>query len=75
MRIPPRHAVPLAVVTVTAACRFFPSWRWALWLMVPVLLLTLRDFVQGRPFTVEERSLIYARAWSVARADTFRRVF
>lgn len=98
MTIAPRYAVPLAVVTLTAACWFLPPWRWALWLMVPVLLLTLWDFVQGRhalrrnypliarvrwlfedlrpylrayivegdregrPFTVEERSLVYARS-------------
>lgn len=98
MTVAPRYAVPLAVVTLTALSWLVPSWRWALVLMVPVLLLTLWDFVQdrhalrrnypliarvrwlfedlrpylrayvvegdreGRPFTIEERSLVYARA-------------
>ncbi|WP_443478034.1 FMN-binding glutamate synthase family protein [Novosphingobium aerophilum] len=98
MTVAPRYAVPLAVVTLTALSWLVPSWRWALVLMVPVLLLTLWDFLQdrhalrrnypliarvrwlfedlrpylrayvvegdreGRPFTIEERSLVYARA-------------
>lgn len=98
MTVAPRYAVPLAVVILTAACWLVPSWRWALILMVPVLLLTVWDFLQnrhalrrnypliarvrwlfedlrpylraylvegdreGRPFTIEERGLVYARA-------------
>jgi glutamate synthase domain-containing protein 2 len=98
MEMPPRYSVPLAVVLVTAICWLFPPMHWALWLMVPVLLLTFWDFGQnrhalrrnypliarirwlfedlrpylrtyivesdreGRPFTIDERSLVYARS-------------
>ncbi|KHK89637.1 FMN-binding glutamate synthase family protein [Novosphingobium malaysiense] len=98
MTIIPRYAVPAAVVFLTAACWFVVPLRWALILLVPILLLTLWDFVQrrhalrrnypliarirwlfedlrpylrayivesdreGRPFTIDERALVYARA-------------
>ncbi|WP_419181707.1 FMN-binding glutamate synthase family protein [Novosphingobium mangrovi (ex Huang et al. 2023)] len=94
----PRYAMPLAVVAITAACWFIVPLRWALVLLVPILLLTLWDFVQGRhalrrnypliarvrwlfedlrpylrayivesdregrPFTIDERALVYARS-------------
>ncbi|MCJ2179870.1 FMN-binding glutamate synthase family protein [Novosphingobium album (ex Hu et al. 2023)] len=94
----PRYAVPLAVVAITTVCWLLPPLRWMLAFLVPVLLLTLWDFLQnrhalrrnypviarvrwlfedlrpylrtyivesdreGRPFTIDERSLVYARA-------------
>ena len=94
----PRYAVPLLVLAATAACAAVEWLRWALALLVPVLLITLFDFFQtkhalrrnypliarirwlfedlrpflrayivesdyeGRPFSIDERGLVYARA-------------
>ncbi|WP_374410134.1 FMN-binding glutamate synthase family protein [Novosphingobium colocasiae] len=96
--VAPRYFVPLAVVVLTAAGFAIAATRWTVWIMVPVLLLTLWDFLQGRhalrrnypliarvrwlfedlrpfirayvvesdregrPFTIDERGLVYARA-------------
>lgn len=98
MTLAPRYFVPLAVVVLTAAGFAIAATRWTVWIMVPVLLLTFWDFLQGRhalrrnypliarvrwlfedlrpfirayvvesdregrPFTIDERGLVYARA-------------
>lgn len=94
----PRYVVPLAVVAITSACFLISPLHWGLVLMVPIMALTLWDFLQGshalrrnypliarvrwlfedlrpylrayivesdregRPFTIDERGLVYARA-------------
>ena len=94
----PRYLVPLAVVAITSACFLIGALHWALVVLLPVMALTLWDFLQGthalrrnypliarvrwlfedlrpylrayivesdregRPFTIDERSLVYARA-------------
>ena len=96
--MPPRYLVPLAVVALTCACFLIEALHWALVILLPVMALTLWDFLQGshalrrnypliarvrwlfedlrpflrayivesdregRPFTIDERSLVYARA-------------
>lgn len=98
MSLIPRYVVPQAVVVLTAVCWFVAPLRWALVLFVPILLITLWDFLQnrhalrrnypliarvrwlfedlrpflrayivesdreGRPFNIDERALVYARA-------------
>jgi len=95
---PPRYLVPLIVILLAVGCWVVPFLRPALWLVLPVLAVTLWDFLQdrhalrrnypliarirwvfedlrpflrayvvesdreGRPFTIAERGLVYARA-------------
>lgn len=98
MTIVPRYAVPLLLIAAAAVCVLVPPLRWALIVVVPLLMIALWDFLQdrhalrrnyplvarirwlfedmrpflrayivegereGRPFTIDERSLVYARA-------------
>ena len=93
-----RYAVPALLAVSAIGCGLWPPARWALWVLVPLLIVAVWDFLQrehslrrnypliarirwlfedlrpylrayivesdreGRPFTIDERSLVYARA-------------
>lgn len=98
MVLPLRYVVPLVTIAAVAASAAISRFHWTLWVTIPILLITLWDFLQprhtlrrnypliarlrwlsedlrpyvrsyfiegdleGRPYSHDERALIYARA-------------